>query len=243
MNKSYFTENVYNRKIKTIKGLAEICTMHPDWQNDLHQYCEAQSSKEPELLQKLVAYTWRNTVNPRMLSGHLQGSLLSMLSALIKPQCILEIGTFTGYSALCLAEGLPANGKLHSIEADAENAWKAQQWIDQHPRKPDIQLHCGEALTLIPTLNIHPDLVFVDADKQQYQAYFESCFPITAEGGLMVFDNTLWSGRVLNEEDLKSDADTRNMHAFNQYLAATEEADVLMLPIRDGLTLLRKRNP
>jgi caffeoyl-CoA O-methyltransferase len=216
--------------------------MHPDWQDDLHQYCEKHSSSEPELLKNLTAYTWRNTINPRMLSGQLQGRFLSMLASLIRAECILEIGTFTGYSALCLAEGLAPNGVLHSIEANAEMAWKATQWINQHPKKEQIFIHTGEGLKLIPGLNLQPDLIFVDADKQQYADYLECCMPILKPGGLMLFDNTLWSGRVLNEEDCLHDPDTRSMHSFNQKAASLDGTDVVLLPMRDGLTLIRKWN-
>jgi caffeoyl-CoA O-methyltransferase len=215
--------------------------MHPDWQDDLHQYCEKHSSSEPELLQNLTAYTWRNTTNPRMLSGQLQGRFLAMMAALIKADCILEIGTFTGYSALCLAEGLSENGVLHSIEANAEMAWKAAQWAEKHPKHRQIHIHTGEALRVIPELQVTQDMIFVDADKQQYGEYLDCCLPILKQGGLMLFDNTLWSGRVLNEEDCLNDADTRSMHLFNQKVAKTPGIEVVLLPMRDGLTLIRKK--
>jgi len=215
--------------------------MHPDWQDDLHQYCQEHSSPEPELLQNLTAYTWQNTTNPRMLSGQLQGRLLSILAALIKAECILEIGTFTGYSALCLAEGLSSDGVLHSIEANAEMAWKAKQWVEKHPKQQQIQVHTGEALHVIPDLQLSPDMIFVDADKQQYSDYLDCCLHILKPGGLMLFDNTLWSGRVLNEEDCLNDSDTSNMHRFNQKVANTSGIDLVLLPLRDGLTMIRKR--
>lgn len=214
--------------------------MHPDWQDDLHQYCEKHSSPEPELLQNLTAYTWRNTTNPRMLSGQLQGRFLAMTASLIKAECILEIGTFTGYSALCLAEGLAPNGVIHSIEASSEMAWKAKQWVEKHPKKGQINIHAGEALSVIPALQVQPDLIFVDADKQQYAAYLDCCIPILKPGGLMLFDNTLWSGRVLNGEDCLHDPDTRSMHAFNQKVIQTPGVEVVLLPLRDGLTMVRK---
>ena len=214
--------------------------MHPDWQDDLHQYCEKHSSPEPELLQNLTAYTWRNTTNPRMLSGKLQGRFLSMIASLIQPKCILEIGTFTGYSALCMADGLAPDGILHSIEASAEMTWKAEQWVKKHAKKGQMTLHTGEALDVIPHLQIHPDLIFVDADKQQYPNYLQYCLPILKPGGILLFDNTLWSGRVLNNEDCLHDPDTRQMHNFNQMVAETPGIEVVMLPLRDGLTMIRK---
>lgn len=214
--------------------------MHPDWQDEIHRYCESHSSPEPELLQALTAYTWRHTVNPRMLSGHLQGRTLSMLSSLMRPACILEIGTFTGYSTLCLLEGLAPGGVLHTVEADAENAYKAELHIRQHPKADQVMVHTGEGLSIAPALGIQPDLIFVDADKQQYEAYLRCCFPLLTPGGLLLFDNTLWSGRVLDDKDREQDADTRNMHAFNALAASWPGADVVMLPLRDGLTMVRK---
>jgi predicted O-methyltransferase YrrM len=214
--------------------------MHPDWQDDLHQYCEKHSSPEPELLQNLTAYTWRNTPNPRMLSGQLQGRFLSMIASLMQAKCILEIGTFTGYSALCLAEGLAPEGILHSVEASTEMAWKAEQWVNKHAHKGQIIIHAGEALDVIPKLQIHPDLIFVDADKQQYSEYLHCCLTILKPGGVLLFDNTLWSGRVLNSEDCLHDPDTRHMHNFNQMVAETPGIEVVMLPLRDGLTMIRK---
>lgn len=215
--------------------------MHPDWQTEIMQYCEAHSSPEPAHLQELVRYTWLNTVNPRQLSGHLQGRLLALISAAQKADVILEIGTFTGYSALCLAEGLSESGHLHSIEANAELAFKASEIISKSPFANKITVHSGNALEAIPNLNIRPDLIFIDAEKQRYKDYCELCLPILKPGGLMVFDNTLWSNKVLNETDRTEDFDTKNMHAFNGYLNALPNVLVVMLPLRDGLTLVRKK--
>lgn len=214
--------------------------MQPDWQTEINRYCEAHSSPEPAHLQELVRHTWLNTVNPRQLSGHLQGRLLALLAAGIKSDCILEIGTFTGYSALCLAEGLSENGVLHSIEADPELAFKAKDWIAKTPHAHKIKVHAGDGLLKIPELNLQPNLIFVDAEKKRYREFCEMCLPILAPGGLMLFDNTLWSMKVLDENERATDADTRNMHAFNVYLNNLPNVSVVMLPLRDGLTLLRK---
>jgi caffeoyl-CoA O-methyltransferase len=204
------------------------------------RYCEAHSSAEPAHLDALVRYTWLNTLNPRQLCGHLQGRLLSMLSCLMQPRCILEIGTFTGYSALCMAEGLKEDGILHSIEADGETAFKAAEFIKGSPFAGKITMHTGDALKLIPELRLEPNIVFVDAAKQQYPDYFKVCLPILASGGLMLFDNTLWSQKVLDDEMRTTDADTAAMHQFNEFLLKSEGIEVLMLPLRDGLTLIRK---
>lgn len=213
--------------------------MHPDWQSDIMRYCEAHSSAEPSYLKELVRFTWLNTVNPRQLSGHLQGRLLSMFSFLLKPECVLEIGTFTGYSALCLAEGLAPNGILHSIEADAELAHKAQIQINASHFHSKIQLHHGNGLDIIPQLGIRPNIIFIDAAKQEYLAYFQTCLPLMASNGIMLFDNTLWSGKVVNPDTNDMDADTKCMHEFNEYLSKSDAVDVVMLPLRDGLTLVR----
>jgi caffeoyl-CoA O-methyltransferase len=214
--------------------------MHPDWQNEITEYCERHSSEESDLLRELTAWTWKNTVNPRMLSGKMQGAMLSMFSRMMKPDCILELGTFTGYSALCLLEGLSEGGTLHSIEADPENAWKAAQFIEKHPRGKQVKIHVGEAINALPELKLEPNIIFVDADKVNYTRYLKLCFSILKSGGLMLFDNTLWSGRVLNVNDRQKDADTAAMHRFNEELKQLPGARVLMLPVRDGLTLVFK---
>lgn len=214
--------------------------MHPDWQNNLHQYCEQHSTAESDLLKELSAWTWRNTPNPRMLSGHLQGRLLALFAQIMKPACILEVGTFTGYSTLCLAEGLTEGAVLHSVEADAEHAYKAGQFIGKHPKHAQINLHTGQALSVIPELNLQPNLAFIDADKVNYPAYLDMLLPMMQSGGLMLFDNTLWSGRVLSEDDRLHDTDTKNMQAFNEKVNSLREVQVLMMPIRDGLTAVLK---
>lgn len=179
-------------------------------------------------------------INPRMLSGHLQGQLLSSLVALKQPQCILEIGTFTGYATACLLQSLPKSSEIHSIEADPEIAHKTHLfWHQQNPQHP-VKWHVGEALSVIPNLQIQPDFIFVDADKSNYAAYLDVCLPLIPINGVMLFDNTLWSRRVINDNDLKNDKDTQNMHAFNKYLRSHDNIHITLLPIRDGLTLVQK---
>jgi caffeoyl-CoA O-methyltransferase len=214
--------------------------MNTDWQTNTLAYCENMSSNEPSYLTDIVSFTWKNTVNPRQLSGHLQGRLLAMFSSLIQPDCILEVGTFTGYSTLCLAEGLHKEGKLHSIEADSENHFKAGLLIAKSPFSEKIILHQGEALVVLPKLSIKPNLIFVDADKVNYENYFHLCFPMLKPGGLIIFDNTLWSGKVLESHLVEKDADTLNMHNFNLMLKNYPNIELVMLPIRDGLTVIRK---
>lgn len=216
--------------------------MHHDWQDKIHQYCEQMSSPESSFLQAINDFTWKKMINPRMLSGHLQGQLLSTLVALKQPQCILEIGTFTGYATACLLQTLPKNGEIHSIEADPEIAHKTQAFWAQNNPNHRVQWHVGEALSIIPQLNIQPDFVFVDADKSNYPAYLDICLPLMAANGILLFDNTLWSGRVLNESDIQNDKDTQNMHEFNKYLRSHTNLNVTVLPIRDGLTLVQKMN-
>jgi predicted O-methyltransferase YrrM len=214
--------------------------MHPDWQDEIHVYSENMSSPETPFLQAINEFTWKKMINPRMLSGHLQGRFLSSLVALKQPQCILEIGTFTGYATACLLEHLPQNASLHTIEADAETAHKTQKfWLSQHPQHR-VNWHVGEALTLLPNLQLQPDFVFVDADKHNYKQYLDLCFPMLKPGGVLLFDNTLWSKRVTIEVDRLTDRDTQNMHAFNQYAKNTPNALVTLLPIRDGITLITK---
>ncbi|MFZ9754693.1 MAG: O-methyltransferase [Bacteroidia bacterium] len=215
--------------------------MHKDWQNDRIQYCEENSSSEPPILRDLHVYTWRKFLNPRQLSGHLQGRFLSNLVQIKQPKCVLEIGAFSGYSTYCLAEALPESAELHSIEADEENLHKAQIFWKDEPLMQRVQWHLGEALTEIPKLNIAPDFVFVDADKRNYQSYLDACFPLLPAGGLMLFDNTLWSDRVLDPNDRIKDLDTASIHAFNQGLAKRSDLNVTLLPLRDGLTLVIKR--
>lgn len=215
--------------------------MHPDWQDEIHVYCEAASSAETPFLRAINEFTWKKMMNPRMLSGHLQGRFLASMVALKQPQCIVEIGTFTGYATACLLENLAPNATLHSIEADAETAHKTQNFWEKNLPEHRVNWHVGEALTLLPNLHIHPDFIFVDADKHNYKSYLDLCLPMLLPGGLMLFDNTLWSKRVLNEVDLMSDRDTITMHAFNQYAKSLTNVVVTMLPIRDGITLITKK--
>jgi len=207
---------------------------------DLEDYILSHGDAEPEYLARINRKTHLRMINPRMLSGHLQGRMLSMLSKMIQPDCILEIGTFTGYSALCLAEGLSAKGKLHTIERDDEledfilENFKGSDYMDK------IELHIGDAITLIPRMDALFDLVFIDADKREYKAYYEAVLPKVRRGGIILVDNTLWDGKVLKKAD-SNDEQTKAIQLFNDMIAVDQKIEKLILPLRDGLTMIRKK--
>ena len=175
-----------------------------------------------------------------MLSGHLQGRFLSFISKLISPNRILEIGTYTGYSALCLAEGLAENGKLMTIDPNEETNFFAKKFFSESNYSDKIELLQGQALTIIPQLNDVFDLVFIDADKKNYQNYYDAVITKVRKGGLIIADNVLWSGKVV-EEVGKMDADTKLIHSFNEFVSKDERVESLLLPVRDGLMILRKK--
>lgn len=204
----------------------------------LSAYSEAFSEKESDLLKELNRETNLKISSPRMLSGHIQGRLLSFLSKTKQPQNILEIGTYTGYSALCLAEGLTENGKLITIDPNEETNHFAQKYIDRSAFKNKIELITGQAHAVIPTLTQKFDLVFIDADKKNYAWYYELVIDKVNKGGLIIADNVLWSGKVIEKQ---KDTDTQAIHDFNQKIQNDERIENLLLPVRDGLMLMRKR--
>jgi predicted O-methyltransferase YrrM len=204
----------------------------------LLNYCEQLSESEPQLLKELNRETHLKIGSPRMLSGHLQGRFLAMLSRMMQPGLILEIGTYTGYSALCLAEGLGKNGKLVTIDPNEETNHFAQQYFNRSRFKDQIHLITGDAGTVLPAFNESIDLVFIDADKRNYGAYFNLVIEKVRPGGLLVADNVLWSGKVLDKD---KDADTLAIHKFNDKIKADERLENILLPVRDGLMLMRKR--
>ena len=205
---------------------------------ELENYIEQHSEKEPELLAALNKETYQKILLPRMLSGHFQGRVLSMLSKLIRPVNILEIGTYTGYSALCLCEGMQENGLLHTIDIKEELIDFQRKHFDKSPWGKQIVQHLGEALDIIPTLDLKFDLVFIDADKENYINYFELIVPKMNKGGVILSDNVLWSGKVL--EPLKSnDLSTKILVEYNQLLKNDPRVETVLLPIRDGLTVSR----
>lgn len=207
----------------------------PDKIND---YVEKHSQAEPELLQRLNRETWQKMIAPRMLSGHLQGRVLSMLSKLIEPTNILEIGTYTGYSALCLAEGLKKDGALHTIDINEELFDFQRKYFDASPFGNQIIQHIGNALDVIPTLNKTFDLVFIDADKSNYPNYLELILPRLKKGSVILSDNVLWSGKVV-ETVKDDDVDTHALLHYNKLLNEHPKLETVILPIRDGLSVSR----
>jgi caffeoyl-CoA O-methyltransferase len=202
-------------------------------------YAENHTESENELLQKLNRETNLKVPQPRMLSGHLQGRLLSMLSKLITPDYILEIGTYTGYSALCMAEGLSDSGKLITIDPNEETNFFAAKYFADSPYASKIKIMEGQALEIIPALPDNIDLVFIDADKRNYLNYFNAVINKVRPGGLIIADNVLWSGKVVADPN-KMDVDTKTIHMFNETVSKDKRIEVLLLPVRDGLMMMRK---
>lgn len=205
---------------------------------ELEDYIEQHSEKEPELLAALNKETYQKILLPRMLSGHFQGRVLSMLSKLIRPLNILEIGTYTGYSALCLCEGMQEKGVLHTIDIKEELIDFQRKHFDKSPWGNQIVQHLGEAIDIIPTLDLKFDLVFIDADKENYLNYFELIVPKMNKGGIILSDNVLWSGKVLEPLNPK-DISTKVLLEYNQLLKDDPRVETVLLPIRDGLTVSR----
>jgi caffeoyl-CoA O-methyltransferase len=201
-------------------------------------YCENFTAPESRLLAELNRETNLKVNSPRMLSGHLQGRFLSMISKLLQPSFVLEIGTYTGYSALCMAEGLQAGGELITIDPNEETNHFARRYFERSEFRDNIRLITGQAHEVIPGLQQQFDLVFIDADKKNYSLYFDLVIEKVRTGGLILADNVLWSGKVLEEH---KDADTAAIHAFNMKILADSRVENLLLPVRDGLMLLRRK--
>jgi predicted O-methyltransferase YrrM len=207
--------------------------------DELDEYCVGHTSTENDILNKLNRETYAKVLQPRMLSGHFQGRFLSMLSHMIRPKNILEIGTFTGYSALCMAEGLQENGKLLTIDVNEELEDFVKGFFNQSPHKDKIEFRIGNATEIIPTLTQTFDLVFIDADKLNYNKYYDLVFDKVNKGGYIISDNVLWSGKVVDPS--KKDKDTVSIRAFNKKLHDDPRTENILLPIRDGLIVVRKR--
>jgi len=208
--------------------------------NDLQAYLDDHCEPEPELLQKINRETYLKVLKPHMLSGHYQGRVLSFLSKMIQPKRILEIGTFTGYATICLAEGLTEDGEIHTIEVNRE----LEQMLSSHFKLTNVEnkikLHFGEAEQVIGTLPYTDfDLVFIDADKKNNYTYFQIVIDKVRQGGLIIIDNVLWKGKVYGE--ISNDADTESIRKINDRVAADDRVEKLILPVRDGLLLIRKK--
>lgn len=206
----------------------------------IDDYVVAHTSKESNLLYDLNRQTHLNVLQPRMLSGHLQGRVLSMLSRMIQPKSILEIGTYTGYSALCLAEGLHEEGKLITIDVNYELEDMVRTYIDKAGLTDKINFRIGEALEIIPTLNEQFDIVFIDADKPNYINYYHAIFDKVKSGGYIIADNVLWSGKVVEPYE-KLDKDTQVIVDYNKLVLEDERVENVLFPIRDGLMVARKK--
>ena len=205
---------------------------------EIEQYALNHSQSEPKLLQELSKETWQKIMVPRMLSGHFQGRVLSIISKLIQPKTILEIGTYTGYSALCLAEGLKQNGTLHTIDHNEELAGFQKKYFQKSDYKNNIKQYLGNALDIIKTIDKKFDLVFIDADKVNYSNYFHAIIDKMNKGGVILSDNVLWSGKVIEKPNSK-DIDTIALVEYNKLLKNDKRIETVLLPIRDGLTISR----
>ncbi len=204
----------------------------------LDTYIVDHTEKEPKLLQQLARETYQKILQPRMLSGSYQGRVLSMLSKLIRPKNILEIGTYTGYSALCLAEGMKKDGVLHTIDINEELEDFQRKYFNLSTYGDQIHQHIGNATEIIPNLDIDFDLIFIDADKPNYSTYFELIIDKMNPGGVILSDNVLWSGKVI-EEIVEDDISTKALLAYNKLLIEDDRVETVLLPIRDGLTISR----
>ena len=206
----------------------------------IENYALSHSQSESDVLKKLNRETHAKVMMPRMLSGHMQGNVLSMLSKMLQPKHILEVGTYTGYSGICLAQGLQENGKLHTIDINDELETMVRSFFDEAGLTDKINYYLGNALTIIPTINETLDLVFIDADKKNYAAYYDLVFDKVRSGGYIIADNVLWSGKVLDDES-KMDADTKAIHDYNKKVHNDSRVEHMLLPVRDGLMIARKK--
>ena len=206
----------------------------------INEYAESHSKPESDLLARLNRETYTKVLAPRMLSGHLQGRILAMLAKMLQPKNILEIGTYTGYSAICLAEGLAPVGKIYTMDINEELEDIARRYFEEAGITPQVDFRIGNALEIIPTLDVSFDLVFIDADKINYAQYFDMVIDKVPQNGIIIADNVLWSGKVA-EEISKQDKDTLAIDHFNKKVHADERVENVLFPVRDGLMILRKK--
>ena len=208
--------------------------------SNLKDYILSHSEPEPEYLHELWRATHLHTLHGHMVSGHLQGRLLKMLVEMIRPQRVLEVGTFSGYSALCMAEGLPDGGHLWTYEINDEMEDFTRKWLENSPYSDRITFLIGDAVTEAPKLNLDFDLAFIDGDKRNYVETYEAVLPLLKNGGFLLADNTLWDGHV-TDSAYDHDRQTQGIRRFNDHVAADQRTEQVILPIRDGLTLIRKK--
>jgi predicted O-methyltransferase YrrM len=204
----------------------------------IDEYVVDNSQKEPQILQELTKETWQRVLNPRMLSGAFQGRILSMISKIINPKDVLEIGTYTGYSAICIAEGISNEATIDTIDKNEELEDIQNRYFKKSGFRDQIKQHIGNALEIIPTLDKKFDLVFIDADKSNYCNYFNLVIGKMNKGGIILSDNVLWSGKVVEKLD-KKDIDTKSLLEYNRLLNSDPRVETVLLPIRDGLSISR----
>jgi len=205
----------------------------------VEEYILSHMDEEGELLSELSRDASVNLLRPRMLSGHLQGRVLKMFCRMFSPRRVLEIGTYTGYATLCMAEGIPEDAHIHTVEINDEMEDFITKYVSRSPHKEKIKLYIGDALEIIPTLDEGFDMVFIDADKRLYSEYYDLIFPKVRQGGIILVDNTLWDGKVI-EDIVASDKQTIGIIAFNEKIKKDQRVEKVILPLRDGLTIIRK---
>ena len=210
------------------------------WSEAIEEYILSHSDDEGELLTALNRDANVNLLRPRMLSGHLQGRILKMFCRMLAPKRVLEVGTYTAYATLCMAEGMAPDGRIHTIEINDEMEDFINKYLDRSPHKEKITVHFGDALEVIPKLGGEFDLVFIDADKRLYSEYYDLVFPMVRPGGLILADNTLWDGHVV-EVPRSADKQTLGIMAFNDKIKRDDRVEKVILPLRDGLTMIWKK--
>ena len=206
----------------------------------LEEYILAHIDPEGDYLHELYRHTHLELLYPRMASGHLQGRILKMLTEMVQPKQVLEIGTYSGYSALCIAEGLPSDGHLYTIEINDEQEYFTRPWLERSAYADKITMLIGDAMQLVPELGVTFDMAFIDADKRHYVDYYELVLKALRPGGYILADNTLWDGHVVEEHVKESDQQTQGIMHFNDLVAADRRVEKVILPLRDGLTIIRK---
>lgn len=211
-----------------------------DEMSQIEEYIKEHIDPESDYLHQLYRATHLHLLYPRMASGHIQGRLLKMFVGMIKPKLILEIGTYSGYSGLCLAEGLPEDGHLHTIEINDEQEDFTLPWFKNSPYADKITMHIGNAMEIIPELGLTFDMAFIDGDKRIYSDYYELVLEHLNPGGYILADNTLWDGHVLDKNPKECDLQTRGVQAFNDLVAQDKRVEKVILPLRDGLTIIKK---